>query len=155
LTSIRLSGSAYMAARRFVWRGGRLIQLPGPKAALGLVKFDFPNPYAVYLHDTPSKSSFSLAQRTASHGCVRLQHAVELARIVAKAEPGLSAERVDAILASGKTVRLKLAQPVPVRLMYLTAEPRGDEIAYLPDVYSWDGVLLGLLDRYGAPRKVR
>jgi murein L,D-transpeptidase YcbB/YkuD len=148
-------GSAYMAARRFVWRGGRLIQLPGPKAALGLVKFDFPNPYAVYLHDTPSKSSFSLAQRTASHGCVRLQHAVELARIVAKAEPGLSAERVDAILASGKTVRLKLAQPVPVRLMYLTAEPRGDEIAYLPDVYSWDGVLLGLLDRYGAPRKVR
>jgi L,D-transpeptidase YcbB len=78
---------------------------------------------------------------------------VELARIVAGQEPGLSAERVDKILASGKTVRLKLANPIPVRLMYLTAEPRGDDVAYLPDVYGWDPVLLGLLDRYGAPRK--
>jgi murein L,D-transpeptidase YcbB/YkuD len=146
-------GAAYMQSHHFVWRGGRLIQQPGPKAALGLVKFDFPNPYAVYLHDTPSKASFNLTQRTASHGCVRLQHAVELARTVAEQEPGLSAERVDKILASGKTVRLKLARPIPVRLMYLTAEPRGDDVAYLPDVYGWDPVLLALLDRYGAPRK--
>ncbi len=146
-------GAAYMQARHFAWRGGRLIQLPGPKAALGLVKFDFPNPYAVYLHDTPSKASFNLAQRTASHGCVRLQHAVELARTLAAEEPGLSAERVDTILASGKTVRLKLASPVPVRLMYLTAEPKSDGVAYLPDVYGWDPELLALLDRYAAPRR--
>ncbi len=146
-------GAAYMQSRHFVWRGGRVIQQPGPKAALGLVKFDFPNPYAVYLHDTPSKASFNLTQRTASHGCVRLQHAVELARTLAADEPGLSAERVDSILASGKTVRLKLASPVPVRLMYLTAEPKGDEVAYLPDVYGWDGQLLALLDRYSPPRR--
>ncbi|MGC1303066.1 MAG: L,D-transpeptidase family protein [Caulobacteraceae bacterium] len=146
-------GAAYMQSRHFVWRGGRVIQQPGPKAALGLVKFDFPNPYAVYLHDTPSKASFNLTQRTASHGCVRLQHAVELARVLAAEEPGLSAERVDKILSSGRTVRLKLASPVPVRLMYLTAEPKGDEIAYLPDVYGWDARLLALLDRYSAPRR--
>jgi murein L,D-transpeptidase YcbB/YkuD len=146
-------GAAYMQARHFVWRGGRVIQRPGPKAALGLVKFDFPNPYAVYLHDTPSKASFSLAQRTASHGCVRLQHAVELARILATEEPGLSAERVDKILASGKTVRLKLASPVPVRLIYLTAEPKEEGVAYLPDVYGWDAELLALLDRYSARRR--
>ncbi len=144
-------GEAYMRSRHFVWRGGRLIQEPGPKTALGLVKFDFPNPYAVYLHDTPSKASFSLAQRTASHGCVRVQHAVELAKIVAADEPGLSAERVEKILASGKTVRLKLAEPVPVRLMYLTAEPKGGAIAYLPDVYGWDAKLAALLDRYSTP----
>ena len=148
-------GAAYMQSRHFVWRGGRVIQQPGPKTALGLVKFDFPNPYAVYLHDTPSKASFSQAQRAASHGCVRLQHAVELARIVATDEPGLSAERVDRILASDKTARLKLAQPVPVRLMYLTAEAKGDEIVYHPDVYSWDGRLLALIERYQTPRRRR
>jgi murein L,D-transpeptidase YcbB/YkuD len=147
-------GAAYMQARHFVWRGGRLIQQPGPKTALGLVKFDFPNPYSVYLHDTPSKASFNLAQRTASHGCVRVQHAVELARIVAAEEPGWSAERVDEVLASGKTIRLNLAHPVPVRLMYVTAEARGDDVAYLPDVYGWDAKLLDLLDRYAAPRRL-
>jgi murein L,D-transpeptidase YcbB/YkuD len=146
-------GAAYMQARHFVWRDRRLIQKPGPKTALGLVKFDFANPYAVYLHDTPSKTSFSLTQRTASHGCVRLQHAVALARIVAAQEPGLSAERVDSILASGRTVRLKLARPIPVRLMYLTATPKEDRIVYLPDVYGWDARLLALLDRYPTSRK--
>lgn len=146
-------GAAYMEARHFVWRDGRIIQKPGPKAALGLVKFDFPNPYAVYLHDTPSKASFSLTQRTASHGCVRLQHAVELARILAADEPGYSAERVDEILSSGKTVRVKLAHPVPVRLMYLTTEAKEGGIAYLPDVYGWDVKLLDLLDRYDTARR--
>ena len=96
-------GAAYMRARRFVWRDGRLIQQPGPKAALGLVKFDFPNPYAVYLHDTPTKSTFSQPQRAASHGCVRLEHAVELARTLVAEEPGASAGRIDRILTSGKT----------------------------------------------------
>jgi murein L,D-transpeptidase YcbB/YkuD len=146
-------GAAYMAARHFVWRGERLIQQPGPKTALGLVKFDFPNPYAVYLHDTPSKAAFSQAQRTASHGCVRLQHAVELARILIAQEPGSSAEKVDRILASGKTVRVTLTRAVPVRLMYLTAEPRDGTIVYLPDVYGWDARLLALLDRYEQPRR--
>ncbi len=148
-------GAAYMHARHFVWRGGRLIQQAGPKAALGRVKFDFPNPYAVYLHDTPSKASFGLAQRTASHGCVRLQHPVELARLVAAQEPNLSAERVDKALASGRTVRLNLSRPLPVRLLYLTAEVKGDEVVYLPDVYGWDARLLALLDRYSGPGRRR
>ena len=143
-------GAAYMLARHFAWHGGRLIQQPGPRAALGRVKFDFPNPYAVYLHDTPSKASFGLAQRTASHGCVRLQHPVELAELVAAQEPGLSAERIDKALASGRTVRLRLGRPLPVRLLYLTAEPKDDGVAYLPDVYGWDARLLALLDRYSA-----
>ena len=148
-------GAAYMHARRFVWREGRLIQLPGPRAALGLVKFDFPNPYAVYLHDTPTKSTFSQTQRTASHGCVRLQHAVALARTLVAEEPGSSAARVDRILASGKTARLTLARPVPVRLTYLTAVPKDGAIAYLPDVYGWDPKLLALLDRHQAARRPR
>lgn len=146
-------GAAYLRARHFVWRDGRLIQQAGPHAALGLVKFDFPNPYAVYLHDTPSKATFNQAQRTASHGCVRLQHAVALARTLVSEEPGASAARVDRILRSGKTARLKLSQPIPVRLTYLTAVPKGDGIDYLPDVYGWDPRLLALMSRYQAPRR--
>jgi len=145
-------GRAYMRARGFVWRDGRLIQRPGPSAALGRVKFDFPNDYAVYLHDTPSKSAFNRAQRTVSHGCVRLARAVELAHTLIAQQPGWSAERLDRILASGRTTRVKLARPVPVRLMYLTALPQADQIAYLPDVYGWDTQLLSLLDRYERKR---
>lgn len=146
-------GRAYMRSRGFVWREGRLIQRPGPHAALGLVKFDFPNDYAVYLHDTPSKSAFNRAQRTVSHGCVRLARAVELARTLVSRQPGWSAERLDKALASGRTSRVKLDQPVPVRLMYLTALPQGDQVAYLQDVYGWDAKLLGLLDRYEARKR--
>lgn len=148
-------GTAYMRSRHFVWRNGRLIQQPGAKAALGLVKFDFPNPYGVYLHDTPSKSTFSHSQRAASHGCVRLEHAVALARTLVAEEPGASPERVDRILRSGRTARLKLSRAIPVRLLYLTAVPKGETIDYLPDVYGWDSRLLALLDRYQAPRASR
>ena len=140
-------GEAYVRSHHFVWRNNHLMQRPGPKAALGRVKFDFPNPYAVYLHDTPTRSTFSQTQRTASHGCVRLEHAVELARILI-AEQGAPAEQVDRILASGKTERLMLTRPVPVRLYYLTAVPKDGTINYLPDVYGWDAKLLALLDRY-------
>lgn len=146
-------GPAYMRSRGFVWRDGRLIQRPGPNAALGLVKFDFPNDYAVYLHDTPSKAAFNRAQRTVSHGCVRLARAVELARTLIAQQPGWSAARVDKVLASGRTTRVKLDRPVPVRLMYETAVPHADQIFYLPDVYGWDAKLLGLLDRYGGRKR--
>jgi murein L,D-transpeptidase YcbB/YkuD len=145
-------GRAYLRARHFVWRDGRLIQQPGPKAALGLVKFDFPNPYAVYLHDTPTKATFNQTQRVASHGCVRLERAVELARTLVAEEPGSSAARVDRILATGRTQRLTLTRAVPVRLIYLTAVPKDGTIAYLPDVYGWDAKLLALLDRRQTPR---
>jgi murein L,D-transpeptidase YcbB/YkuD len=148
-------GAAYMRARHFVWRDGRLIQRPGRNAALGLVKFDFANPFGVYLHDTPSKATFRQTQRAASHGCVRLEQAVALARTLVAEEPGASAGRVDRILQSGKTTRLRLTRPIPVRLIYLTAAPKGGTIAYLPDVYGWDARLVALLDRYQAPRIAR
>jgi murein L,D-transpeptidase YcbB/YkuD len=144
-------GAAYLRARHFHWANGRLVQRPGRGAALGVVKFDFPNPYGVYLHDTPTRSTFARSERTASHGCVRLERAVELARTLEAEEPGSSPERVDRLLASGKTARLKLSRTIPVRLVYFTAVPKDGGIAYLPDVYGWDGRLLALLDRYQGP----
>jgi murein L,D-transpeptidase YcbB/YkuD len=137
----------YFAANNFVEKEGRLVQEPGPESALGLVKFDFDNPYAVYLHDTPSKAAFSRTSRAVSHGCVRLEHAVDFARMLLSKQPGWDGGKVDAVLASRETTHVKLAHPVPVRLQYLTAWPEAGRIAFRPDVYGWDAELLKIMDR--------
>ncbi|HEY8002864.1 MAG TPA: L,D-transpeptidase family protein [Phenylobacterium sp.] len=126
---------------------GRLVQKPGPDSALGLVKFDFPNSYSVYLHDTPSKAAFNRSVRAVSHGCVRLEHAVAFAKILLGDETGWSASRIDQTLASGETTNVKLAHRIPVRLVYLTAFVDGGRVAFRPDVYGWDPALLQMLDR--------
>ncbi|MDB5446482.1 MAG: hypothetical protein JWQ97_1799 [Phenylobacterium sp.] len=146
-------GEAYLQAKGFAMQDGRLVQKPGPDAALGLVKFEFNNPYSVYLHDTPSKAAFAKTQRAVSHGCVRLAQAVDFAKLILSNEPGWPPERVDQVLAAGETVHIKLARATPVRLVYLTAIGQGDRIAFRPDIYGWDGMLLQLLDHPPAPRK--
>ena len=146
-------GDAYLQAKGFVWKDGRLVQQPGPDAALGVVKFDFPNPYAVYLHDTPAKAAFQQTQRAVSHGCVRLAQAVDLAKIILAQQPGWSAQRVDETIASRETTRVSLDHAIPVRLVYLTAFPAGDRIGFRPDIYGWDAQLLQMLDNPPAPRK--
>ncbi|WP_374471343.1 murein L,D-transpeptidase [Phenylobacterium sp.] len=136
----------YFAANNFVEKEGRLVQQPGPESALGLVKFDFDNPYAVYLHDTPSKAAFNQARRAVSHGCVRLEHAVPFAKMLVSQESGWSPERFDQVLASRETTHVKLSKAVPVRLLYLTAFPENGRIAFRPDVYGWDAELLRVMD---------
>ena len=111
------------------------------------MKFDFPNPYAVYLHDTPSKAAFNQTSRAVSHGCVRLQAALPLAKTLLAEENGWSPERVDEVIASQATTSVKLPRPIPVRLIYLTAFPDAGRIAFRPDIYGWDETLLSLLDR--------
>jgi murein L,D-transpeptidase YcbB/YkuD len=123
-----------------------LIQKPGPKNALGQVKFEFDNPYGVYVHDTPAKSAFNLAQRSVSHGCVRLERAVDLAKALLSSTPGWSAERVDQALSSSDTQTVKLAQPVPVMLLYWTAYVQDGQVFLRPDPYGWDDLLVRLLD---------
>ncbi|MDB5467629.1 MAG: ErfK/YbiS/YcfS/YnhG family protein [Phenylobacterium sp.] len=132
--------------------GPRLVQEPSADSALGLVKFEFDNPYAVYLHDTPSKAAFAKTQRAVSHGCVRLERAVDFAKLLLSTEPGWSVSRVDEVLASGETVHIKLTRRVPVRLVYLTAIPEAGRIAFRPDIYGWDTQLLQLLDHPPAPK---
>jgi murein L,D-transpeptidase YcbB/YkuD len=126
--------------------GARLVQQPGPDSALGLVKFDFPNPYAVYLHDTPAKAAFNQSSRAVSHGCVRLAAAVPLAKAILGQDKGWPPEHIDEVIAAGETTSVKLTQPIPVRLVYLTAFPEGGRIAFRPDIYGWDEKLLTLLD---------
>ena len=140
------SNPGYFAEHGYEVKDGRVVQRPGPDSALGLVKFDFDNPFAVYLHDTPAKAAFARSQRAVSHGCVRLAQAVPFAKMLVARQSGWSNERVDQVLASGETTHVKLAEKVPVRLIYLTAFPQDGRIAFRPDVYGWDAELLKLLD---------
>ncbi len=114
------------------------VQRPGPRNALGRVKFIFPNQYSVYMHDTPSKSLFGRAERAFSHGCVRTQNPFELAEVLL-ADKGYDQAKIQETLDSLETTTVYLSQPIPVFLLYWTAEigPDGDMMFYT-DVYSRD-----------------
>lgn len=126
--------------------GVRIQQKSGPKSALGLMKFDFPNNYSVYLHDTPSHAAFGRSSRAVSHGCVRLQRPRELADLLFKDDADWTTDRVDQVLADGKTIRAPLDKPVPIFLMYWTAflDVKG-RVNFRDDVYGWDTDLVGLI----------
>jgi murein L,D-transpeptidase YcbB/YkuD len=123
--------------------GSRIQQKAGPKAALGLFKFDFDNPFAVYLHDTPTKGTFDQFARNASHGCVRLEHAQVLAEALLAADPVWGPEKIKEQLELGKTVRVPLADKVPVFIFYWTAFAGADgAMNFRADPYDWDRLLL-------------
>jgi murein L,D-transpeptidase YcbB/YkuD len=139
-------GEAYLAAHNFEHDGDRLIQQPGPGNSLGRVKFLFDNPYQVYLHDTPAKAAFAQPQRQVSHGCVRLERAIDLAKYLLGRETGWPPERVDEVLSGEDTRSVALKAPVPVRIMYATAFVEGDQISFRDDAYGWDAATLRDLD---------
>jgi len=127
--------------------GSRLQQKAGSKAALGQVKFDFANPYGVYLHDTPSRSRFDSFSRLASHGCVRLQKPIELAKALMGDDPTWTPDKIDATIASGDTVRAKLPQQIAVFLLYWTAYVTPDgQVNFRNDPYGWDRELVQRID---------
>ncbi|HEV2531973.1 L,D-transpeptidase family protein [Phenylobacterium sp.] len=139
-------GEDYLAAHHFTNDGGKLVQQPGPGNALGQVKFLFDNPYSVYLHDTPSRAAFNQTQRSASHGCVRLERAADLAKYLLGHEAGWSPEKVDQTMAGNDTLNVPLKQQVPVRIYYWTAFVEGDQVSFRDDVYGWDAATLRQLD---------
>jgi murein L,D-transpeptidase YcbB/YkuD len=123
--------------------GVRLQQQAGDKAALGHVKFDFENKYGVYLHDTPSHSTFSKYSRMVSHGCVRLEKPVALADLVLTGDPQWTPQAVDAAIAAGDTVRASLPRPIAVFLLYWTAYAGPDgQTNFRADPYGWDATLM-------------
>jgi murein L,D-transpeptidase YcbB/YkuD len=133
-------GPGYLAREDMHWVNGRLEQAAGPKSALGQVKFDVEDPFDIYLHDTPDKRLFALADRHRSHGCVRVENALDFARAIA-AETG-KAEAFDQALASTDTTDVDLGQSIPVRILYHSAylDPSG-EMQFAPDTYGADGRL--------------
>lgn len=124
----------------------RLRQKPGPLNALGQVKFMFPNEYDVYLHDTPSRDLFAKTVRAFSSGCIRLEKPIDLAALLLRPN-GLDRERIDAILAEGKTSRINLKNRVPVHLTYLTAWiGEGGTVHFRDDIYDRDARLAKALN---------
>jgi murein L,D-transpeptidase YcbB/YkuD len=123
-----------------------LQQAAGPLSALGRVKFDSPNEFAVFLHDTPSRGGFSRADRLLSHGCVRLERPLELARLVLEGTSDWNPERMQAAVDSGKTVRVSLPEPVPMYLFYWTSfvDSQGG-VYFWDDIYGWDKRLTAAL----------
>jgi murein L,D-transpeptidase YcbB/YkuD len=121
-------------------------QKPGPKNALGRVKFMLPNPHNIYLHDTPAKDKFAATSRAFSHGCIRLSRPLDFAYTILGEEVGWSRAQVDAALAQGKTRRVVLPRRIPVHLVYATAF-MGDAgtIEFRPDVYGRDRKLYNAL----------
>jgi murein L,D-transpeptidase YcbB/YkuD len=124
-------------------RGGRfpyqIVQAPGEDNALGKIKFMLPNPYAVYLHDTPSRRLFDRTERAFSSGCIRLQRPLELAALLLDDAANWNAQAIQAAIESGKTRTLPVKRQVPVLILYFTAQVGEDgALRFSPDLYGRD-----------------
>lgn len=139
-----LSGAALDAVLQ---RGWRIRQRPGARNALGGIKFVFPNDDNIYLHDTPSRALFERDRRDFSHGCIRLEAPLALARFVLADEPGWSDERLREAMARGVSATIRLKQPLPVLIAYSTVVVRSGTVFFHPDVYGHDALLDAALRR--------
>jgi len=125
----------------------QLRQDPGEDNALGLVKIMFPNPHMVYLHDTPAKSLFEKDERTFSSGCIRVERAFELAELVLNDPAQWTQQTMAEVVATKKMQTVNLARPVPVLILYWTAQPRPDgQVIFRNDVYGRDAPTLAALN---------
>ncbi|RZI98396.1 MAG: peptidoglycan-binding protein [Brevundimonas sp.] len=132
-------GAGYLRSQNmYVTPEGGVVQRAGPTAALGYVKFELRDSYAIFLHDTPSKAAFNLSVRQRSHGCVRVQNAVEFARILLSPDPA-RLDEFDTAQETRETKRIQTGREIGVRLLYWTAFVDGQgRVAFREDVYSRD-----------------
>ncbi|HET7595105.1 MAG TPA: L,D-transpeptidase family protein [Stellaceae bacterium] len=129
----------YLERNHYVYRGAALQQLPGANNALGRLKFEMPNVYDVYLHDTPSRPLFKRVSRSLSHGCVRLENPRELAVYLLSGRSGWAEEDIDRVIAAGQTQRVPLPHSLPVYLLYWTAFVDAEgAVEFRDDVYARD-----------------
>jgi L,D-transpeptidase YcbB len=114
--------------------------------SLGFVRINIPNPYGVYMHDTPSKGIFGDDFRFVSSGCVRVQDVRDYVAWLLKDNPGWGRDQIDDVIRSGQRLDVKLTTPVPVYWVYITAWATPDGVVqFRPDVYQRDGAGAGPL----------
>ena len=149
-------GSAWLSRNNFTMKDGMYVQGPGPKNSLGLVKLDLKNDQAIYLHDTPAKALFGQEERHRSHGCVRVENAVQFAAAIAQQE-GVGDQFRDTMQKpDGEQMFVQLPNEIPVRLLYQTAFWDGSRIQFREDIYGWDENIAKALElAAGPPRKIR
>jgi murein L,D-transpeptidase YcbB/YkuD len=120
-------------------------QNPGPRNALGRIKFMFPNEHLVYLHDTPSKSLFDRSERAFSSGCIRVENPYDFAELLLKSDEW-NKKKILEVVDSKKTTSVTLPSPVTVILLYWTVNAETDDhIIFKNDVYDRDAnIVAGL-----------
>jgi murein L,D-transpeptidase YcbB/YkuD len=123
-------------------------QTPGKWNALGSLKFVFPNPYSVYLHDTANPELFSKDARAFSHGCIRVSNPKSLAQFLLKSsENPWTIERVEEMIATAKNQNIMLPKPIPLHITYRTAWVDLDQtVNFRPDIYKRDSRLVQILN---------
>lgn len=131
----------------------RLRQRPGPRNALGDIKFVFPNHSNIYLHHTPSTQLFARERRDFSHGCIRVEDPVALARFVLQDDPAWTPERIREAMGQGKSHTVRLPQPVPVVLAYSTTILKNGRPYFFADIYGHDQLLDQTLRRNAQARR--
>ena len=125
----------------------RFVQAPGPRNPLGRVKVEFANPFAAFLHGTIQPELFARLSRAFSHGCVRMEHAIEVAVYLLRDDPAWSRDAILAALQGGGELRVTVPRPVNVHLVYWTAwVDAGGAVQFRDDVYGWDAKLLEALE---------
>jgi murein L,D-transpeptidase YcbB/YkuD len=126
-----------------VLKGGRLRQMPGPWNSLGLIKFNIPNRYGVYLHDTPAKGLFEESTRAFSHGCMRIERPVELATWLLRDRPEWTRDRIVDQSQRGIEKAIDVRKPLPVHVLYWTVyiDDGDGEVHFAPDIYQRDARL--------------
>ena len=124
-----------------------LRQGAGPRNPLGRIAIRFPNPFSVYLHDTPSQALFSKGPRAFSSGCVRVESVFELRDwLVTPSEK----VRTEELLSTGRTSEFRLSNPMPILMTYWTAHADKDgKVVYSPDIYNFDPALIAALAKQG------
>ena len=144
---------AWLKDNQIVLKGDQYVQLSGPKNSLGLVKFDMDDSEAIYLHDTPAKALFGMDDRHRSHGCVRIENAMQFATALADQEGVL--DQFQQAMQKNDEVFIKLPKPIPVRLIYQTAFWDGSNVQFRQDTYGWDeNVAKALGLEPGAPQRI-
>jgi murein L,D-transpeptidase YcbB/YkuD len=152
-TELATKSQSWLQDNGFVLKGDQYVQQSGPKNSLGLVKFDMDDKEAIYLHDTPAKALFGLDDRHRSHGCVRVENAIQFATALAEQE-GVLDQFQQAMQGKDETF-IKLPNPIPVRLLYHTAFWDGSNVQFRQDVYGWDdNVAKALGLEPGPPQKI-
>lgn len=138
---------AYFSRHHFEFHHGRIRQRPGDDNALGLLKFVFPNPFHVYMHDTPTKRLFATSRRDFSHGCIRVSDAAALAEFVLRGQGKWDREAIDTSMKSGRNNRrVYLERPVGVYLLYSTVVVDEDGTThFFKDIYGHDARLDAVL----------
>ncbi len=134
---VREKRGSFPARLGYVRSGSGWRQKPGPANALGQMKLAMPNPYNVYMHDTPSKHLFEKKERAYSHGCIRTADALGFAATLLQGVK--SRAEIDAIVTSRKTTEIDLAASIPVYITYFTASAAPDgTVTVHDDIYNRD-----------------